>query len=105
MWYADSGASDHMTGNRAWFTTLNQIPLKSWPVKVADKQHSMGSRGRNDRHRGKCGWEYNHSYSHQRTVNSGFEAKTLLYRNLRQKGFHLAHAKHVLSGTKAGKAL
>jgi hypothetical protein len=25
-----------MTGNRAWLKTLNPVPLKSWPVKLAD---------------------------------------------------------------------
>ena len=35
-WYADSGATEHMTERREWFSTFKAIPPGTWAVAVAD---------------------------------------------------------------------
>lgn len=35
-WFADSGATEHMTEHREWFTTFNVVPIGQWSVAVAD---------------------------------------------------------------------
>ena len=35
-WYADSGATEHMTEHRDWFSTFKPIPQGTWAVTVAD---------------------------------------------------------------------
>ena len=35
-WYADSGATEHMTERREWFSTFKDIPPGTWAVAVAD---------------------------------------------------------------------
>ena len=35
-WIADTGASEHMTGNRLWFINFKSVPEGVWPVKFAD---------------------------------------------------------------------
>ena len=35
-WFADSGATEHMTEHRHWFTTFKPIPTGTWSVTVAD---------------------------------------------------------------------
>lgn len=35
-WFADSGATKHMTEHRDWFSTFSNIPLGTWSVTVAD---------------------------------------------------------------------
>ena len=35
-WFADSGATEHMTEHRHWFTTFKPIPPGTWSVTVAD---------------------------------------------------------------------
>jgi hypothetical protein len=38
-WFADSGATEHMTEHRNWFSTFKPIPKGSWSVTVADDRH------------------------------------------------------------------
>ena len=35
-WFADSGATEHMTEHREWFSTFKPIPSGTWSVTVAD---------------------------------------------------------------------
>ena len=37
-WYADSGATEHMTEHRDWFSTFKDIPSGMWSVVVADNR-------------------------------------------------------------------
>jgi hypothetical protein len=47
IWYADGGASEHMTSKRSWFATFNQVAEKTWPVQVADN-HELWVEGCGD---------------------------------------------------------
>ena len=38
-WFADSGASDHMTDRREWFSTFQFIPEGRHAVQIADNTH------------------------------------------------------------------
>lgn len=38
-WFADSGATEHMTDHRDWFSTFTPIPKGHWSVVVADDQN------------------------------------------------------------------
>jgi hypothetical protein len=38
-WFADSGATEHMTEHRDWFSTFKDIPSGTWPVTVADDRN------------------------------------------------------------------
>lgn len=38
-WFADSGATEHMTEHRHWFTTFKPIPPGTWSVTVADDRN------------------------------------------------------------------
>lgn len=40
-WYADSGASDHMTDRLDYFTSFNPIPEGPHPVQVADNLYQI----------------------------------------------------------------
>jgi hypothetical protein len=44
VWYVDSAASRHMTGQRSWFTTFTDLPDLHWPVKGISAQplHATG---------------------------------------------------------------
>ena len=39
VWYADSGATEHMTEHRDWFSTFKPIPQGTWAVTVADDRN------------------------------------------------------------------
>ena len=38
-WFTDSGATEHMTEHRNWFTTFKPIPSGTWSVTVADDRN------------------------------------------------------------------
>ena len=38
-WYADSGATKHMTEHRDWFSTFKDIPSGTWSVAIADDRN------------------------------------------------------------------
>lgn len=38
-WFADSGATEHMTEHREWFSTFTPISEGTWSVTVADDRH------------------------------------------------------------------
>jgi hypothetical protein len=38
-WFADSGATEHMTEHRHWFSTFKDVPSSTWPVTVADDRN------------------------------------------------------------------
>ena len=48
-WYADSGATEHMTERRDWFATFKNIPTGTWAVAVADDR-DLWVRGIGDIH-------------------------------------------------------
>lgn len=35
-WYADSGASDHITAHKEWFDTYEELQLKESPIRIGD---------------------------------------------------------------------
>ena len=39
VWYADAGATDHMSDNRAAFIDFQEIPKGTWPVAIANEQN------------------------------------------------------------------
>lgn len=38
VWYADAGATEHMSDNRAAFINFKEIPKGTWPVAIANEQ-------------------------------------------------------------------
>jgi hypothetical protein len=38
-WFADSGATEHMTEHRDWYSTFEPIAPETWAVTVADDRH------------------------------------------------------------------
>ena len=46
-WFADSGATEHMTDNRQWFQSFQSIDNLTWSVSVAD-DHKLYIRGVGD---------------------------------------------------------
>lgn len=47
VWYADAGATEHMSDNRAAFVNFKEIPKGMWPVIIANEQ-SMWVQGKGD---------------------------------------------------------
>ena len=39
IWYADAGATEHMSDNRAAFINFKEIPKGKWPVAIANDQN------------------------------------------------------------------
>ena len=39
IWYADAGAIEHMSDNRAAFINFQEIPKGTWPVAIANEQN------------------------------------------------------------------
>ena len=39
VWYADAGATEHMSDNRATFINFQEIPKGTWPVVIANEQN------------------------------------------------------------------
>lgn len=38
IWFGDTGATEHMTDKRSWFSTYTSVPEGSWYVSVADNR-------------------------------------------------------------------
>ena len=47
VWYADAGATEHMSDNRATFINFKEIPKETWPVAIAN-EHSLWVMGKRD---------------------------------------------------------